>query len=42
MASGGLMGGSTDVSARTITPPTESSDESEEYTRGRLSAILYF
>ncbi|HUS31944.1 MAG TPA: outer membrane beta-barrel protein [Kofleriaceae bacterium] len=32
----------TGVSARTITPPTETSDESEEYTRGRLSAILYF
>ncbi len=28
--------------ARTITPPAETSDESEEYTRGRLSAILYF
>jgi len=35
-------GGSTDVSMRTITPPTEMSDESEEYTRARLSAILYF
>jgi len=28
--------------ARTITPPSEASDQSEEYTRGRLSAILYF
>jgi hypothetical protein len=28
--------------ARTITPPSESSDETEEYTRGRLNAILYF
>ena len=27
---------------RTITPPAETSDASEEYTRGRLSAILYF
>ncbi len=27
---------------RTITPPSEDSDETEEYTRGRLSAILYF
>jgi hypothetical protein len=30
------------TSARIITPPSETSDESEEYTRGRLSAILYF
>ncbi len=30
------------TSARIITPPSESSDDSEEYTRGRLSAILYF
>jgi hypothetical protein len=30
------------TATRTITPPTESSDQSEEYTRGRLSAILYF
>ena len=28
--------------ARTIAPPSASSDESEEYTRARLSAILYF
>jgi hypothetical protein len=27
---------------RTITPPSKDSDETEEYTRGRLSAILYF
>jgi len=27
---------------RTITPPSESSDETEEYTRARLQAILYF
>ncbi len=30
------------TSARVIAPPTETSDESEEYTRGRLSAIFYF
>lgn len=30
------------TSARTITPPSAGSDETEEYTRGRLSAILYF
>ena len=30
------------VSPRTITPPAPDSDDSEEYTRGRLSAILYF
>ena len=30
------------TSARVITPPSESSDETEEYTRARLSAILYF
>ena len=28
--------------ARTITPPSAQSDETEEYTRGRLNAILYF
>jgi outer membrane protein with beta-barrel domain len=28
--------------ARTITPPTSDSGQSEDYTRGRLSAILYF
>ena len=28
--------------ARSVAPPSESSDESEEYTRARLSAILYF
>ena len=28
--------------ARTIAPPTEDSSESEEYTRARLAAILYF
>ena len=27
---------------RTITPPSEDSDETEEYTRARLNAILYF
>ena len=32
----------TSTASRTITPPAVSSDESEEYTRGRLSAILYF
>lgn len=30
------------TATRTITPPTESSAESEEYTRARLAAILYF
>jgi hypothetical protein len=30
------------TTARVITPPTEASQDSEEYTRGRLSAILYF
>jgi hypothetical protein len=35
----GSMGTGT---ARTITPPSESSDETEEYTRGRLNAIVYF
>lgn len=30
------------TTARTITPPPASSDESEEYTRARLSGILYF
>jgi hypothetical protein len=28
--------------ARTVSPPSSSSDESEEYTRARLSALLYF
>ncbi len=28
--------------ARTIAPPSSESDESEEYTRARLSAVLYF
>ena len=28
--------------ARTVSPPSSESDESEEYTRARLSAILYF
>jgi hypothetical protein len=32
----------TGTSGRVITPPTEDSDETEEYTRGRLNAILYF
>jgi hypothetical protein len=32
----------TTASPRTITPPPADSSESEEYTRGRLSAILYF
>jgi hypothetical protein len=30
------------ASARTITPPSADSDETEEYTRARLNAILYF
>jgi hypothetical protein len=32
----------TGIMARTIAPPSESSDDSEEYTRARLSAIMYF
>ena len=28
--------------ARSVAPPTEDSNESEEYTRARLAAILYF
>ena len=32
----------TGTSARTITPPTADSNVSEDYTRARLSAILYF
>src|SRR5262249_3680602 len=28
--------------ARTITPPTSDSGNGEDYTRGRLAAILYF
>lgn len=28
--------------ARTVAPPSSTSDESEEYTRARLSAVLYF
>ena len=31
-----------DTAARMATPPAINSDESEEYTRARLSAILYF
>jgi hypothetical protein len=30
------------VSARTVSPPSADSNESEEYSRARLSAILYF
>lgn len=30
------------VSARSVAPPTADSNESEEYSRARLSAILYF
>jgi hypothetical protein len=33
---------SAETMARVISPPAESSDEPEEYTRARLSAILYF
>jgi hypothetical protein len=32
----------TGTTARVITPPPESSNENEEYTRFRLSALLYF
>lgn len=32
----------TGVMARQITPPPSASDESEEYTRARLSAVMYF
>ncbi|HEU0037390.1 MAG TPA: outer membrane beta-barrel protein [Kofleriaceae bacterium] len=31
-----------DVITRSVTPPSESSNESEEYTRARLAAMLYF
>ncbi len=31
-----------DISARSVSPPSAASDESEEYSRTRLSAILYF
>lgn len=31
-----------DTLARTVAPPASESDESEEYTRARLSALLYF
>ena len=30
------------TTARSVTPPTSDSGQSEDYTRGRLSAILYF
>jgi opacity protein-like surface antigen len=30
------------TAARTITPPSAGSNQSEDYTRGRLAAILYF
>jgi Outer membrane protein beta-barrel domain len=32
----------TDLAARSVSPPSASSDESEEYTRARLAAALYF
>jgi len=32
----------TGAAARTVSPPSVSSDESEEYSRARLSAVLYF
>jgi hypothetical protein len=41
-ATGGVNNSQTGVSMRTITPPPEASNESEEYSRARLSAILYF
>jgi hypothetical protein len=28
--------------ARTVTPPSSTSGQSEDYTRARLSALLYF
>lgn len=31
-----------DVLMRTVSPPSASSDESEEYTRARIAAMLYF
>jgi hypothetical protein len=34
--------GVTGTTARSVTPPTSASGQSEDYTRGRLSAILYF
>ncbi len=37
-----LMTAPAGTSARTITPPTANSDDTEEYSRARLSAILYF
>ncbi len=37
-----LMTAPAGTAARVITPPSESSSETEEYTRGRLNAILYF
>jgi hypothetical protein len=32
----------TDIATRSVTPPSESSNESEEYTRARFAAVLYF
>jgi hypothetical protein len=34
--------GAATTTARSVTPPTSASGQSEDYTRGRLSAILYF
>jgi len=32
----------TDIATRQVTPPSASSNESEEYTRARFAAVLYF
>jgi len=37
-----LQSGTVGTTARTITPPAPDSDETEEYTRGRFSAMFYF
>jgi hypothetical protein len=36
------MAPTTDVAVRQISPPSADSNESEEYTRGRLAAVLFF
>ncbi len=32
----------TDVATRSVTPPSASSDQNEDYTRARLAAVLFF